>query len=259
MAPLPPPPPPPPRVPASSAGGSFARTEFDHAVSRWGIGDAFLSMALFFTVSLALGFAAFAAIDGDVLTGAWLPAVVIVPPLIQLGHVTWIARARGAGLAADFGLRPKFSDAAVGAALCVAGLILAGITASIVFELLDREPTASAAELVEESEAGNGLTIWIFAFAFLAATLVPLVEELVYRGLWWSALEKRGLHPVVILFVTSGIFAIVHLEPIRTPVLFVLGLAIGLGRLVTGRIGASIVAHMFVNAIGMLFLLIDLA
>lgn len=41
--------------------------------------------------------------------------------------------------------------------------------------------------------------------------------------------------------------------------LFVLGLAIGLGRLVTGRIGASIVAHMFVNAIGMLFLLIDLA
>lgn len=216
-------------------------------------------MALFFTVSLSVGLLAFFAVDGTVLTGVWLPAVVAVPPLIQLGHLTWVARTRGAGLPHDFGLRLKFSDAAVGAALCIAGLILAGITASVIFELFDQEPTASAAELVEDSEGGNGLTVWIYAFAFLAATLIPLVEELVYRGLWWSALEKRGMHPVAILVLTSGIFAIVHLEPIRTPVLFMLGLAIGLGRLVTGRIAASIAAHMYVNAIGMIFLLIELS
>ncbi|MEZ5244040.1 MAG: type II CAAX endopeptidase family protein [Acidimicrobiales bacterium] len=262
MAPLPPPPPPPPRLPPPAPpgpSGSIHRATYDHEVSRWGIGDALLSMALFFTVSIAIGFVAYFAIDGTVITGFWLPAVVAVPPLIQLGHVTWIARARGAGLSRDLGLQVKFGDVAVGAALCVAGLILAGITASLIFELFDQEPTASAAELVEDSEGGNGLTIWIYVFAFLAATLIPLVEELVYRGLWWSALEKRGMHPVVILVLTSGIFALVHLEPVRTPVLFMLGLAIGLGRLVTGRIGASIAAHMYVNAIGMIFLLIDLS
>ena len=237
----------------------FHRTTYDHAVSLWGIGDALLSMAVFFTVSLAVGIVAIFAVDGTTFTGAWLPAVIAVPPLIQLGHLTWVARARGAGLAADFRLKAKFSDIATGAGLCIAGLILAGITAAIVFELFDQEPSASAAELVEDSEGGNGLTLWIYLFAILAATLIPLVEELVYRGLWWSALEKRGMHPVAILVLTSGIFAVVHLEPIRTPVLFVLGLAIGLGRLVTGRIAASIAAHMFVNAIGMIFLLIDLA
>ena len=260
MAPLPPPPPPPsPPSTVTSAAERFHRTTYDHGVSRWGIGDALLSMGLFFTISLMLGFVAFLAIDGTTLTGVWLPAVVAVPPLVQLGHVAWVARARGAGLSHDFGLRTKFSDVAVGAALCITGLILAGITASIIFELFDQEPTASAAELVEDSEGGNGLTIWIYAFAFLAATLIPLVEELVYRGLWWSALEKRGVHPVAVLVLTSGIFALVHLEPIRTPVLFMLGLAIGLGRLVTGRIAASIAAHMYVNAIGMIFLLIDLS
>lgn len=261
MAPLPPPPPPPPRLPpppAPVAGDPYHRTHYDHAVSRWGIGDALLSMAVFFSVSLAVGFVAILAVDGTTFTGAWLPVVIAVPPLVQLGHITWVARARGAGLAADFRLKVTFSDVAVGAGLCIAGLILAGITAAIVFELFDQEPTASAAELVEDSEGGNGLTIWIFLFAFLAATLIPLVEELVYRGLWWSALEKRGMHPVAILALTSAVFALVHLEPVRTPVLFVLGLAIGLGRLVTGRIAASIAAHMYVNAIGMIFLLIDL-
>jgi membrane protease YdiL (CAAX protease family) len=262
MAPLPPPPPPPPPPrlppPPASPADPYHRTTYDHTVSRWGIGDALISMAVFFTISLTVGIVAVFAVDGTTFTGVWLPAVIAIPPLTQLAHVTWVARARGAGLADDFGLKMKLSDIATGAALCIAGLILAGITATIIFELLDQEPTATAAELVEDSEGGNGLTIWIYLFAFLAATLIPLVEELVYRGLWWSALEKRGMHPVAILALTSAIFALVHLEPVRTPVLFVLGLAIGLGRLVTGRIAASIAAHMYVNAMGMIFLLIDL-
>lgn len=261
MAPLPPPPPPPPRLPPpppAPVSVPYHRTTYDHEVSRWGIGDAFISMAVFFTISLTVGFVAIFAVDGTTFTGPWLPAVIAIPPLVQLAHVTWVARARGAGLAGDFRLKFNGSDIAIGAGLCVIGLILAGMTAYVVFELLGREPTASAAELVEDSEGGNGLTIWIYVFAFLAATLIPLVEELVYRGLWWSALEKKGLHPVAILAITSGIFALVHLEPVRTPVLFVLGMAIGLGRLVTGRIAASIAAHMYVNGIGMLFLLIEL-
>ena len=61
------------------------------------------------------------------------------------------------------------------------------------------------------------------------------------------------------ILITSTVFAAVHLEPIRLPILFVLGLALGFARARTRRIGASIVAHMVINALGMLFLLIELA
>lgn len=243
-----------------SDDAQIVRHTYDHEASRWGIGDALLSMALFFAVSLAVGFAAYGFSDTESgLDGAWLPAAIAIPPALQLVHVTWVARSKGKGLTADLQFRMTLSDLGIGAGLCMSGLILAGITAVGVMELFDQEPTAAAAELAEDSEGGGGLTIWIYLFAILAATLIPLVEELVYRGIWWSALEKRGLHPVLILTITSAIFAIVHLEPLRTPVLFVLGMTIGLGRLVTGRVAASIFAHVYVNTIGMIFLLIELS
>ena len=46
--------------------------------------------------------------------------------------------------------------------------------------------------------------------------------------------------------------------PLRTesvPVLFTLGIALGMGRLLTGRIGASIITHALINGLGMIALL----
>jgi CAAX protease family protein len=219
-------------------------------------------MGIFFGASLVFGLVAVSLSSGDGLDGAWLLVAVFAPPIVQLVYILWLGRTRGRGVGADFGLRAgrrALRDLPIGVGLGVAGLFLAGLTATAIVELFDREPTAAAADLVLDSEAGAGLTIWIYLFAVLAATLVPVIEELVYRGLWWSALEKRGMHPYVILVVTSGVFAIVHLEPLRTSIVFVLGMAIGAGRLITGRIGASIVAHMFVNALSMIALLVELS
>jgi membrane protease YdiL (CAAX protease family) len=262
MAPLPPPPParipPPPPPPSAAASDAWVSHTYDHSVSTWGIGDALISMLIFFVMSFALGFLALGVGGGD-LNGAWLPTAVVVPALIQFGYVAWVANARGRGLAKDLQFRIRFSDIATGAGICLVGLILAGITATAIFHLFDQEPTATAAELLQDAEGESGLTIWIYLMAILAATVIPIVEEVVFRGLWWSAFEKRGMHPVLTLTVTSAIFAVVHLEPIRTPVLFVLGMAIGLGRLVTGRVAASIAAHMYVNSIAMIFLLIELS
>jgi membrane protease YdiL (CAAX protease family) len=260
MAPLPPPPPAPPRIPPPAPPPThIERTEYDHGLSRWGIGDALLSMVIFFVFSLAVGLIAISQSSGDALDGFWLPLAIVSPAVVQLGYVVWVGGARGRGVVTDFRLKFTLSDLGIGAGLCISGLILAGIVATGIFQIFDVEPTATAAEVVQDSEADSGLTIWIYVFAILASTLTPLIEELVFRGLWWSALEKRGLHPILVLTITSGIFALVHLEPIRTPVLFVLGMTIGLGRLVTGRIGASIAAHMYVNGIAMTFLLIELS
>ena len=119
---------------------------------RWGLGDAFIALAVFFFVSLVVGIFAFG-IDGDddVLEGAWLPVAVGLPPAIQLFHVVWIGRAKGRGVAADFGFRFRPSDLAVGAGVFVAGLIAAGAIGSIIFEVFDQEPSASVAEMAEDS------------------------------------------------------------------------------------------------------------
>lgn len=263
MAPLPLPPPPPPRVPPPPPRPTvlaWGAQLYDHERSRWGVPDALLAFAIFFLSSLVLGLA-FAIVEGvdATISGPWLPLLIVAPALLQLGYVVHAGRSKGLGLEADFRTRVTPSDAAVGAALCICALILAGITAAAMTEIFDQEPNAAVAELVEDSEGeSSGLTVWIYLLALLGATVIPVVEEIVYRGLWWSALEKKGFNQWVTLALTSAVFAVVHLEPWRTPILFVLGFVIGLGRIATGRIGASIFAHVYINAIGMLFLLIEL-
>ena len=229
---------------------------------RWGLGDAVLAMVIFFAVSTALAIVAFAASGGDedaILDGPWLPIAVGVPPLVQLAYVWWVGDRKGRGWVADFGFSFRWKDLGVGAISFLVGFVAAGVIGALVFTLLDEEPTAAVAEMAEDSSGDGGLTVWLVLLAVLGATLVPVVEELVFRGLWWSALEKRGLGPWWCLVITSGLFALVHLEPIRTPVLFVLGMAIGYGRIYTGRIGASIVGHAMINSIAMTFLLVELA
>ena len=102
---------------------------------------------------------------------------------------------------------------------------------------------------------GSGITIWIVIVAILAATAVPVIEELGYRGLWYSALVKRGHSEWWAVVASSFMFAIVHLEPARTPIIFVLGLVLGWGRKLTNRIGASIVAHGIINGLAFIALL----
>jgi membrane protease YdiL (CAAX protease family) len=76
--------------------------------------------------------------------------------------------------------------------------------------------------------------------------LGPICEEIIFRGLCWGAFEPHwgrwwafGL--------STAIFAASHLEPLRTSLLLVISIPIGLGRLLTGRLPASIVAHQVNN------------
>lgn len=261
---------------------------YDLERSRWGLGDAFIALAIYLTMATAFSGLFFVLDDGDgIPRNLWLPLLVVAPAACQFAYVAWIGRIKGQGIVADFRAQIRPSDAAVGAGLCISALILAGITAQITTEILGEPPTAAVADLIEDSadetdgptadqssgtdSAADGtvprtsagstskLTIGIYVLAFLGATFIPIAEEVLFRGLFWSALEKRGVHQIVSLMITSALFAAFHLEPWRTAVLFVLGLVIGLGRIATGRIGASIFAHMYVNAMGMTFLLIELS
>lgn len=256
---LPPPPPPPPRPGQTSATAFPAQPAvYDHSVT-WGLGDAWAALGIFFLVSILVGVAIFGSTSEAGLQGAWLPIAVCIPPLVQGVYVWYVADRKGRGLRLDFAFSAKPSDIGLGAVLTIAGMMAAGVVGALMLWLFDSAPNASVAELAEDSAGGGGLTVWLVMLAVLAATLVPVVEELVFRGLWWSALEKRGMKPHWILVTTSFVFAAIHVEPQRTAVLFVLGLALGAGRMATGRLGPAIAAHAMINGIGMLFVMIELS
>ena len=272
---LPPPPPPPPSPsPRPRSGSEWKEADRPpHAPfapeSRWGLGDAFISFGIFLVTSIVL-VGVVILVDADPLVGIWFPLLLAGPQLTQGAFTIGVAREKGAGLDRDFGFRFRWIDLLLGFALLILGFVLAGGTAVLMEELGLETPEASVAELIDDAsdtevdEDGTtlsiegddgGVTIWIVMVAVFAATAVPVIEELIYRGLWWSALLKRGVPEGWTLVITSLAFAAAHLEPGRFPVLFVLGLALGLGRLLTGRIGASIVTHACINGIAMSVLL----
>lgn len=242
---LPPPPPPPPG---------------DAAVARWGLGDCFAAIGVYLAAAFGIGVALFLFEGDDVdLAGPWLPAFVIVPQIAVLGYVIVTVRRKGRGPVADLDLRFEWIDVPIGLSIAFGGLVAAGIVGFIVARLVGEDQTAAVAELVEESRGDGGITLWIVLVAVGGAILVPFAEEILFRGLWWKAILKRGSSPGTALVVSSLLFTAFHLEPLRSPVLFVLGLALGWGRMMTGRLGTAIITHGAINALAFTVLLVEIS
>lgn len=219
--------------------------------------DALLCIVVFIVTSIAVVLSvAFLTDSSDIPQGPWLVAAIALPPLAELLFVWRLGKAKGRGMVADFRFSREKGDVGLGLNLFLLAM-LGAIVIVAVWQLFGEPPTAAATDLAQDS--ADSVTVWIFLFAILGATLIPVVEELVFRGLFWSALEKRGHGPIFTLLVTSAIFSAIHMEPTRSLILFVIGVAIGIGRLRTGRIGASIVTHVAINSLGMIGLLAELS
>ncbi len=54
-------------------------------------------------------------------------------------------------------------------------------------------------------------------------------------------------NPWIAYLVTTLLFAFAHFELTRTPLLFIVALPLGLARVLTGRLTASIIAHQINN------------
>lgn len=220
---------------------------------RWGLWDV-LGAAL---ATILLGGAI-----GAVLLLVEAPAAVVilvgttVPWLALAGWPLLVTRLRGNGPRIDLGLRLTWGDTGWGALTGVAGLILAGI-AALITQLFVPDVTSAAAEAAAELEEQAG-RLSIVLFALLVMVGAPVVEELFFRGLFFSALRKRGVNAVVTIVLTGVVFAGFHFEPTRFFVLLPTGLLLGWVRWKTGTTGAAMVAHGVVNAPGAIVLLVGL-
>lgn len=208
----------------------------------WGFLAFFLGYGGYYLVVLALGAARPTHSGGfdpsrPPQTGPLL--LVSFAPNILLGLVPAVLSWwKGRGLRSDFGLLPRRRDFRVGLACGAIALVGSWVLTLIAIKFSGPPPATGLTRLMHGER-----TIWLFLFALFAFIGAPLTEELLMRGALWGALEHYRVPRYAVLVLTSLIFALIHQEAWRTPVLFFSGLAIGSARMITGRVGASVVAH----------------
>jgi len=102
------------------------------------------------------------------------------------------------------------------------------------------------------------------ALTFGAVVGAPLAEELFFRGLAFTAIDRRlGSRWAVVL--STALFGLLHFQVAEgwSAVFLVLhittfGFVLGLLRRFTGRCGAGVVAHMTINGFGVLTVMLGL-
>jgi membrane protease YdiL (CAAX protease family) len=99
-----------------------------------------------------------------------------------------------------------------------------------------------------------------FATAFVALATAPLVEELIYRGVIYSALERAAGTSAAIIFV-SLLFAGVHVLQYRNNisvilVITLLSFTLTITRAVTGKVLPCFIIHLVFNGVQSLILVL---
>lgn len=88
----------------------------------------------------------------------------------------------------------------------------------------------------------------LLCFAITAIVLAPLFEESLFRGVLLPVLGRRTGRAAAVL-LSALLFAAAHLSLSELVPLFVLGCGLGLLRLRTGRLSASVLMHALWNAL----------
>jgi len=222
---------------------------------RWGFGAYLLAEAVFLGTSVLLVLPYVGNHSGPP-PPAMLLLSLTVPTMLAAGVALLATWLRGNGPRIDLGLRFDRADLTKGLAFGCGGLVLTIPAAAVWSRVVGPEQANSAvAELFEGQRFGVPLAIGVFLVVWLVA---PICEEIVYRGLLWGAVERHAAHRWWAFGLTTLCFALAHFEFTRTPLLLVIAVPIGLARLYTGRLGASIIAHQLNNLLPAVSLLLAL-
>jgi membrane protease YdiL (CAAX protease family) len=99
------------------------------------------------------------------------------------------------------------------------------------------------------------------------AVIVPVLEEMLFRGLFQtvirSLLETRNsklegrYNAWIAIFITSGLFSIVHGNVPHWPALFILGVCMGYSYEKSGSLFRPIFIHAFFNSIAVISVLLE--
>ena len=215
------------------------------------------------------GLGAFLVVEGVLLASAAFVSVLLGPPPpgrptpvpdVLIGTIVPTAFAavvavlitmwRGNGPLIDLRLSWSWDDIRVGLKFGALGLVLTSIGAFLWTQAVgENNATSAIGALVENQPASVTAAVILFVYLWLVG---PICEEIIYRGLLWGAVErlnwgKEKWGRLAAFLLSTAVFAASHLEPLRTTLLLVIAVPIGLARLCTGRLAGAVVAHQVNN------------
>ena len=216
---------------ASGTGNDFGRI-----VGQWGMGQPLDHNRVPLVVSVMLNLPLWAAFVG----------------------VPWFAfRLRGVDWARELRWGMRAIDVPAGLAVgIVAQAILLPLIYWPILELVDNEDLEEPARNLIASAASP---VGVAALVLLTIVGAPLAEEILFRGLLFRGIADmeadRRFGVTMAVLASSSIFALVHLQLLQFPGLFLIGAIAALGMHRTGRLGTAIWIHAGFNATTVVLLL----
>ncbi|TCO56961.1 type II CAAX endopeptidase family protein [Actinocrispum wychmicini] len=212
---------------------------------RWGIGAFLLVEAVLLLSAAFIGALVQPSSSDRPPTALTIVIGSILPVMIAAGAALLITRLRGNGPKIDLRWSYNRADFKVGLKFGLIGLVSTTLAAVVWTKIVGKDNATSAfSALVDSHSLPASAAIIMFVYAWLVG---PVCEEIIFRGLLWGALERLQWGRWAVFGLSTAVFAVSHLEPLRTSLLIVIGIPIGLARLFTGRLGASVVAHQVNN------------
>ena len=217
----------------------------------WTLGGAgMLILAMFAMTMVAAVLADFARRMG--LTGVaftlFLGLALSAGYLVLLGVVWLVARWNEVAFDEAVGIRPASTRAFLGGVLLavVAGRVAAGVW-GVALQYFD--VTLPGQDIDPSRLFPPGVVGIVMAFV-VAVVLAPLTEEIVFRGILLSSLDRRWGATAAIVG-SSALFAAMHVSPYAIPPIFVLSLVLGWLFVRTRSLTVCIVAHAAFNGLGL--------
>jgi membrane protease YdiL (CAAX protease family) len=191
------------------------------------------------------------------------PAWVVIGGLVGLwigflGAVFLASRQRGTGnVVADMGLRFRRWDPVIGIVAGLAGQYLLVTLLYLPWEHLDPGLSKKLAEPAKHLTGGfPGVDLAVIAA--LTVVVVPVVEELFFRGLVLQGFLRlfggagRILGPALAVTTTGIIFGLAHAELLELLGLAAFGIVLSVMALKFKRLGPGIFAHATFNLVAIL-------
>ena len=235
------------RADADRAADAAADAGVD-ARPPWGLGHALIGYFVAYVLAvLAAGlYAAAADIDAEDPRTLGLAIASLIGLWIGMGGAVLVAARSPQNLKREFGLDLRWSDLPIGAVAGVASQLVLLRLLYLPFELSDpdfakrlEEPARDLTDLAR----GPGFVV----LAILITIGAPLVEELFFRGLLQRSLHRLG--PPAAIGISSLAFGLAHYQPLQLLGLVGFGVVLGVLAHRSGRLGPSIVAHVFFNLV----------
>lgn len=187
-----------------------------------------------------------AALLEDLGTNGDIVAVMLLlgSPCGALAVVAVVALRRGPSLRRYLALKPVATGTLLNWCLTVVVLEVAGNLAIAPFQSEHSDAVRFMTELY--SSATIPVLLWLGVIV-----VAPVFEEVLFRGFMFTGLARSRMGVSGAIFVTSLLWALIHMQydPLVVGMLFLFGIALGAARQVTGSLYVPIAMHMAWNGV----------